>query len=199
VIGEEMAKKKGEHYVDNAKLCEELTLWRNQYLKAKENDEPPPQMSDYLGETILQIATRLSFRPNFANYTYRDEMVSDGIENCIRYCHNFNPEKSSNAFAYITQILWWAFLRRIEAEKKQFYLKYKCMEEAGVHGLYSAVKNKKDLHENDPQRQFLDHLQLSALDIENIEKKVSKKSTPKKKTSKKRDIKGKLDEFIEDD
>ena len=81
--------------------------------------EEPPRVTEYIGECIYKIATRLSTKPNFINYSYRDEMICDGIENCLQYLNNFNPEKSQNAFAYITQIIYYAFLRRIQKEKKQ--------------------------------------------------------------------------------
>ena len=80
----------------------------------------------------MKIAERLSHRPNFINYAFREEMVSDGIENCVMYASNFNPEKSSNPFAYFTQIIYYAFLRRIEKEKKQLYIKYKTMDEVSM-------------------------------------------------------------------
>ena len=89
-------------------------------------------MSEYIGECIYKIATRLSTRPNFINYTYRDEMICDAIENCIQYIGNFNVEKSSNAFAYITQICYYAFLRRIQKEKKQVYIKQTVTNESGI-------------------------------------------------------------------
>ena len=85
-------------------------------------------ISEYLGECFMKIAQRLSFRPNFINYAFKDDMISDGIENCIQYIKNFNPEKSSNPFAYFTQIIYYAFIRRIQKEKKQLYIKYKTME-----------------------------------------------------------------------
>ena len=81
---------------------------------------------------FLKIANHLSYRPNFINYTYRDEMISDGIENCLQYVHNFNPDKSNNPFAYFTQIIYYAFLRRIQKEKKQSHVKNKLIENMTV-------------------------------------------------------------------
>ena len=80
--------------------------------------EEPPRVTEYIGECIYKIATRLSTKPNFINYSYRDEMICDGIENCLQYLNNFNPEKSQNAFAYITQIIYYAFLRRIQKREE---------------------------------------------------------------------------------
>ena len=124
-------KKNPLHYVDNEQFLESMIKYKNEVKQAKETDEPPPLIPEYLGECFLKIANRLAFRPNFINYAFRDEMVSDGIENCIQYMNNFNPEKSSNPFAYFTQIIYYAFIRRIEKEKKQLYIKYKTMD---LHG-----------------------------------------------------------------
>ena len=121
--------RKKQHYVDNSKLLEVMSEYREQYLIAKDNDIEPPSIPDYAGECFLKIAEKLSHRPNFINYAFREEMVSDGIENCVMYANNFNPEKSQNPFAYFTQIIYYAFLRRIEKEKKQLYIKYKTMNE----------------------------------------------------------------------
>lgn len=116
------------HYVDNKRLYGEMIKYINAYNEAKEQGREPPKASNYIGECIWMIANRLSTNRNFIGYTYRDEMIGDAIENCLRYLHNFNPDKSNNPFAYFTQIMYYAFLRRIEKEKKQSYIKYKSME-----------------------------------------------------------------------
>ena len=127
-----MAKRKSKvnkaHYVDNAKFLEAMIEYKREYNKAKEDDTGLPQISEYLGSVFLKIAQRLSFRPNFINYAFKNDMISDGIENCLHYIHNFNPEKSNNPFAYFTQIIYYAFIRRIQKEKKQLYIKYKSMQ-----------------------------------------------------------------------
>jgi len=135
-----VARKK-QHYVDNEKFLEVMSDYREKYLQAKDNDTELPIIPDYAGECFLKIAERLSHRPNFINYAFREEMVSDGIENCVMYAGNFNPEKSTNPFAYFTQIIYFAFLRRIEKEKKQLYIKYKTMEE------YSSLEDHVDMGE----------------------------------------------------
>ena len=135
-----MARKK-QHYVDNERFLEVMSDYREKYLQAKDNDTELPIIPDYAGECFLKIAERLSHRPNFINYAFREEMVSDGIENSVMYASNFNPEKSTNPFAYFTQIIYFAFLRRIEKEKKQLYIKYKTMEE------YSALEDHVDMGE----------------------------------------------------
>ena len=126
-----MAKKKSEHYVNNKQLLEALIVYRAKVATAKENDEPKPRITNYLGECFLKIATHLSYKPNFVNYMFRDDMISDGIENCVQYIHNFDPEKSRNPFAYFTQIIHYAFLRRIQKEKKQLDIKTKIIERSG--------------------------------------------------------------------
>ena len=135
-----MARKK-QHYVDNERFLEVMSDYREKYLQAKDNDTELPIIPDYAGECFLKIAERLSHRPNFINYAFREEMVSDGIENSVMYASNFNPEKSTNPFAYFTQIIYFAFLRRIEKEKKQLYIKYKTMEE------YSSLEDHVDMGE----------------------------------------------------
>ena len=135
-----MARKK-QHYVDNEKFLVVMSDYREKYLQAKDNDTELPIIPDYAGECFLKIAERLSHRPNFINYAFREEMVSDGIENSVMYASNFNPEKSTNPFAYFTQIIYFAFLRRIEKEKKQLYIKYKTMEE------YSSLEDHVDMGE----------------------------------------------------
>lgn len=116
------------HYVDNKRLYAEMIKYIRLYNEAKEEGREPPRASNYIGECIWMIANRLSTNRNFIGYTYREEMIGDAIENCLRYLHNFNPDKSTNPFAYFTQIMYYAFLRRIEKEKKQSYIKYKTME-----------------------------------------------------------------------
>jgi hypothetical protein len=126
-----MPKKKSEHYVNNKEFLEAITIHREKIAYAKENDLPKPRISNYIGSCFLKIATHLSYKPNFVNYMFREDMISDGIENCVQYIHNFNPEKSQNPFAYFTQIIHYAFLRRIEKEKKQLKIKNKIIERTG--------------------------------------------------------------------
>ena len=123
-----MARKKGVHYVDNAKFLQAMKDWKEQCKDAEEAGDETPRISDYIGECFLKIANGLSYRPYFINYTYKQEMISYGIENCLQYIHNFNPEKSKNPFAYFTQIIYYAFIRRIQKEKKQTHVKHKMIE-----------------------------------------------------------------------
>ena len=126
-----MPRKKSEHYVNNKELLEALIVYRAKVAHAKENDLPKPRITNYLGSCFLKIATHLSYKPNFVNYMFRDDLISVGIENCFQYIHNFDPEKSRNPFAYFTQIIHYAFLRRIQKEKKQLDIKNKIIEKTG--------------------------------------------------------------------
>ena len=118
-------KKKSEHYVNNAEFLEAMKGYRKAVNKAKKDKQEKPPVTDYIGSCFLKIANHLSYRPNFINYTFRDDMISDGIENCLQYLDNFNPSKSKNPFAYFTQIIYFAFVRRIQKEKKQVTIKQK--------------------------------------------------------------------------
>jgi hypothetical protein len=125
-------KKKSNNYIDNKKFYAEMIIYRRLYDESVAAGAPRPIVSRYIGECIMLIATRLATRPNFVGYSYKDEMISDGIENCLAYIHNFNPEKSTNPFAYFTQIIYYAFLRRIQKEKKQLYIKHKSFENSMI-------------------------------------------------------------------
>ena len=132
-------KAKKPHYVNNKEFLQAMIEWNDRCKIAKEKGETQPPITNYIGECFLKIANHLSYRPNFINYTYREEMISDGIENCLQYVHNFNPEKSDNPFAYFTQIIYYAFLRRIQKEKKQSHVKNKIIEKSSTE-FYSLME-----------------------------------------------------------
>ena len=129
-------RKKSEHYVNNKEFLAALIEYKRQIALAAEKGEPKPRITNYLGECFLKIATHLSYKTNFINYIFIDDMISDGIENCIQYIHNFNPEKSQNPFAYFTQIIHYAFLRRIQREKRQLEIKNKILERTGYDEVF---------------------------------------------------------------
>lgn len=124
--------KPKRHYINNADFCKALVDYQEAVALAKKEGRSKPKIPNYIGECFMKIAEGLSHKPNFINYSYRDEMVGDGIENCLMYFENFDTTKSSNAFAYFTQIIYFAFLRRIQKEKKQLYVKYKATEQFGL-------------------------------------------------------------------
>ena len=128
-------RKRSVHYVNNKEFLAALIAYKKDVAEAEELGKDKPRITNYLGECFLKIATHLSFKPNFVNYIFKDDMISDGIENCVQYIHNFNPEKSQNPFAYFTQIIHYAFLRRIQREKRQLEIKNKIIERSG----YSEV------------------------------------------------------------
>jgi hypothetical protein len=128
-------RKRSEHYVNNKEFLAALIKYREDKEIAVIQGKPKPPIPRYIGECFLKIANHLSFKPNFVNYMFKEDMISDGIENCVQYIHNFNPEKSQNPFAYFTQIIHYAFLRRIQREKRQLEIKNKIIERSG----YSEV------------------------------------------------------------
>tara|TARA_Y100001934_G_C11880283_1_gene552793 strand:+ start:31 stop:537 length:507 start_codon:yes stop_codon:yes gene_type:complete len=130
--------KKSEHYVNNKDFLAALEQYAIDVERAKENGNPKPQIPRYIGECFLKIANHLSYKPNFVNYMFKDDMICDGIENCVRYIHNFNPEKSKNPFAYFTQIIYYAFLRRIQQEKKQLEIKNKILEKTNFDEVFDS-------------------------------------------------------------
>ena len=140
--------------------------------EAEEEGDPKPQISNYLGECILKIANHLSYRPNFINYTYKEEMISDGIENCLQYIDNFDPEKSKNPFAYFTQIIYYAFIRRIAKEKKQQKIKDRILKRSNIQDMI-IVQPHDD--EADYQTQYIEFLdKYSFADDEEDDKKKEK-------------------------
>ena len=120
------------HYVNNADFLAAIKEYKEQVRVAAELGDEKPRLSNYIGECILKIATHLSYKPNFINYTFKDEMISDGIENCLQYIDNFDPTKSSNPFSYFTQIIFYAFIRRIQKEGKQTLIKGKMVQEMSI-------------------------------------------------------------------
>jgi DNA-directed RNA polymerase specialized sigma subunit len=136
-------KETPKHYVDNEKFLQEMTIFRNFVIESKEKNLERPLVPNYIGTCLFKIATHLARKPNFANYTFKDDMISDGVENCLLYIDNFDPEKSKNPFAYFTQIIYYAFLRRIQKEKKHLYIKYKCMQNEVINSLIE--NNGEDL------------------------------------------------------
>lgn len=130
--------KKKQHYVDNKKFLEAIIKYKEKVDIAEAKGLPKPRVNNYIGGCFLKIATHLSYRPNFINYMYKDDMVCDGIENCIQYIDNFDPTKSRNPFAYFTQIVYYAFLRRIAKEKRQMDIKDKILEKSGYDHVFSV-------------------------------------------------------------
>lgn len=130
-------RKESVHYVNNKEFLEALIEYKKKVSLSQERGDPKPRITNYLGECFLKIATHLSFKPNFVNYIFKDDMISDGIENCVQYVLNFDPEKFDNPFAYFTQIIYYAFLRRIQKEKRQLEVKNRILEKSGYDQVFS--------------------------------------------------------------
>jgi hypothetical protein len=172
-----MVKKKStNHYIDNKLFFEKMSEWKEKVVFAESNGDPKPPMTEYIGECFIKIATNLAMKPNFMNYSFVDEMIGDAIENCILYAHNFNPEKSKNPFSYFTQIIYYAFLRRIEKEKKQSYVKFKMIEE-GDHSGHIHKWFKENYFDKNPDDAMKEFFQLNDNDLKKFEPKKSKKKT----------------------
>ena len=169
-MSEKLKAKQKPHYVDNKKFLVAMTEWRLKYDKAEKAKRKQPVVTNYIGECFLKIANHLSYRPNFINYTYRDDMISDGIENCLQYMSNFNPNKSNNPFAYFTQIIYYAFIRRIQKEKKQQDVKAKLIANSGAEMMMDSLVGDDAQYKN----QMLDFLQKNVKEREPKEIKKKK-------------------------
>ena len=139
-----MKTEKKPHYVNNRDFSEAVVNHVSKTNEAIKNGTPEPRIPEYIGECFLKIAEGLSHKPNFLRYTYRDEMVMDAVENCIKAINNYNIEAATrtgkpNAFAYFTQISYFAFLRRIAKEKKQQDIKLKWIEQSGIEAFADST------------------------------------------------------------
>ena len=182
----ETEKKKKSHYVDNSKFLSEIKVYLDE-VKRQENQERV-KVPDYIGECLFKIATHLARKPNFANYTFKEDMISDGVENCLLYISNFDPEKSSNPFSYFTQIIYYAFLRRIQKEKKHLYVKYKCMENEVITTLINGTSEShvteqlNSMMHDDYSEEFINEF------IKSFEENKKKKSASAKVSKKKKGL-----------
>src|SRR5210317_234702 len=181
-----MAAKK-EHYVNNKEFLEAMKAYKKEVNKAKREKREKPLVTDYIGSCFLKIANHLSYRPNFINYTFRDDMISDGIENCLQYLDNFNPSKSNNPFAYFTQIIYYAFVRRIQKEKKQVTIKNRLITESNYDDMTLQPGEDKEF-----KNQFTEFLKKNMP----IEEQQKIADSNKKKKKRKRTSKVSLDYFM---
>jgi hypothetical protein len=166
---------KEKHYVNNADFLKALIEYKEKCVLAKKEEKSEPPIPNYIGECFLKIADHLSRKPNFISYSFRDEMIADGIENCLMYFRNFDPTKSTNPFAYFTQIIYYAFLRRIMKEKKQLYVKYKATEQIGILDEFEMFEDSEG-----NMRQFELYENISEF-IHNFEENKKKKKENKAK------------------
>ena len=188
------------HYVNNKDFTNAVIEYCTEVQACRKEGKPEPMVTNYLAESLLKINERLSHKSNFVRYTYREEMVMDGVENCLKALANFDPTASTrggkpNAFGYFTQISWFAFLRRIQKEKKQQDLKLKYIAESGLDEF--MIDPDEDPEVAKVVRNFVDNLRRR---IDDVKEKDEKFNTYKKKTiSNKRKVKDSdLTEFIEE-
>ncbi len=161
--------KKAVNYINNKTLYAAMIEHRTKLAESKEQEKPKPQVSNYIGESILLICNNLAKKPNFSGYTYKQDMISDGIIDCVAAVDNFNPDKTNNPFAYFTQIAWNAFIRRIAKEKKQTYVKHKNYENTFLMGHHGG-----DAHAQLVSNEFSDEI------IRSYENKLTKIKKPGK-------------------
>lgn len=164
-----MAKRRdpnSRHYVDNKEFLIAISEYRERVQAAKAAGEQKPRVTEYLGECMVKIANHLAYKSNFVNYTFRDEMILDGIENCITYIDNFDPEKSKNPFAYFTQITYYAFIRRIQKEKKQMDTKKKFIGSLDMQELMMS-----DSDGNDGNSEYLEYIRKAVDEAAQLEEK----------------------------
>lgn len=178
------------HYVNNAEMLESLKQYKAKLKEARENGTEEPRIPEYLGECILKIATRLSHKANFINYSYRDDMILDGIENCMICMNSFDPEKSSNPFSYFTQVIYFAFLRRIAKEKKQSYIKGKLIQDMAFESF--------ELQGHDDDVEFTNAYTAFIQANSNFDDSFIRNKEKKKKEKEAKDDQS-LEKFISDD
>lgn len=133
---------KAKNYINNKTLYLSLIEYKRTLREAEAAGKPSPQVTRYIGESISLICKNLAKKPNFSGYTYKEDMIGDGMIDCLAAVDNFNPDRTNNPFAYFTQIAWNAFIRRIHKEKKQTYIKHKNFENSFLmNELWSDAEN----------------------------------------------------------
>ena len=184
------------HYVNNEDFLQAMIDFKESCELAKVAGKPRPMIPDYIARCIMMIAEKLSRKPNFYSYTFREDMVGDAIKNCILYIENFDPSIGKNPFAYFTQIIYFAFIQRINKERKQLYVKYKSTESLSILGDYEQF----ELSEMDGEgegRQFELYENISEF-IDNYEEKNNIKKVTKKKKQKEPEV-SLLEELFEEE
>ena len=179
-----MARRKSIHYVNNAQFSQAVVDYVKTVEHARKTDINIPTVPDYVAQCFLRIAEGLSHKANFIRYTYREEMVMDAVENCLKAISNYNLEAATrtgkpNAFAYFTQITWYAFLRRITKEKKQQEIKIKYLTKSGIDSFIDtgseAAASDTATHFVDTLRDRIQRVRSTDEEIKEIVKKERKK------------------------
>lgn len=181
--------KKRPHYVNNKEFSQAVVDYVTKVREAEATKKPVPVVPDYIGKSFLKICEGLSTKINFNRYTYREEMVMDAVENCLKAIMNYNIDTTTrtglpNAFAYFTQIAFYAFLRRIAKEKKQQDIKWKYLDQADIDAfMHYDTAQLGEMHES--ERQFIDYLRDRIDRVRTQDAKV-KELSKKEKASKKK-------------
>lgn len=152
-------KKKKTQYLDNVKFYEEMKIYHQNVAVAKKQGKEIPTCSNFIGKCFMDIAEHIGQMNSFRNYSFLDEMKGDAVENCLLYCRSFDPEKSSNPFAYFSLTVYRAFLRRIAKEKKELYIKYKAIVNQGIFddgGLYDESNQTGQFETYDNILEFIE-------------------------------------------
>lgn len=196
-----MAKQKRAsiHYVNNADFSQAVVDYVKTVNEAKSNEQPLPIVPDYIAQCFLRIAEGLSHKSNFIRYTYREEMVMDAVENCLKAIENYNLETATrtgkpNAFAYFTQITWYAFLRRIAKEKKQQDIKLKYLTKSGIENF--MVNEHGDEMTQQVAGAFIDTLRGRIEKVRYVDSEVKELVKEEKKKRKSRSVDSDLTDFL---
>lgn len=178
-------KKKKQPYIDKVKFYEALKEYRRIYDDAVAEGNEPPEMPKYIGECFIAIGRNFAKKPQYFEYTWKDDMINDGVLDCVKYWRTFDPEKSTEAFSYFTQCFYNAFSRKLNEENKQKYIKYKTCENKGIFGEYDKYIVESDsgeLSDDDKQSSYISYENVSTYVSEYEEKIKRKKDEQKMKT-----------------
>ena len=176
--------KEKPHYVNNKEFSQAVMDYAVECRNAKDKDKQVPKVTDYIAKCFIKIAEGLSHRPNFVRYTYREEMVMDAVENCLRAIGNYNIETATrtgkpNAFSYFTQICYFAFIRRITKEKRQQDIKFKFIEKMGIDDFVAMGMDEAGAEETaayvDTLRQRISQVRQKDTAIKQFAKEEKKK------------------------
>jgi len=193
-------KRKSIHYVNNADFSQAVVEYVKKVDEAKKNNKNIPKVTNYIANCFLRIAEGLSHKSNFIRYTYREEMVMDAVENCLKAINNYDIEAATrtgkpNAFSYFTQITWFAFLRRIAKEKKQQEVKMKYLTASGIENF--IINENGDNMSNQVAEHFVDTLKTRIDRVKSIDNEVKNYNKAEKIKRKAKVVDSDLSEFMQ--
>ena len=126
----------------------------------------------------------------------------DAVENCLKAIENYDINAATrtgkpNAFAYFTQIIWYAFLRRITKEKKQQEIKEKYLSQSGIEAFLQAegddIATNVAAHFVDTLKDRIDRVKAHDFEI----KTFANKNKPKKRKKRAVNVDSDLTDFLE--